>query len=348
MDTLCKAFRRQLETNHQQHSWTSLLPGWTWLLEVDHHILSKNIRVAVEQSISARRTSNYLVHKNRLQPQYFDDICWESIGKATQSQPIGYRRFITKHSAGVCGVNIWRHRWKDREDDACPRCGLPETSRHVYMCRDIVVINLWRQEISQLEYWLEDHHTSPSITSDIIFNLTQLSRNEPPRTRSIDEQNQATLGWENFFEGLIHQQWETTQQLYLTRHASNNRHRSKSAKLWTQRLFLKIWSIHHTFWKSRNDAEHTDNYHTSLQQYNEQIQDQLDQGFNDIADDTYRYMYSQREIDSVFGTTNLNYKRSWLRNLQALRMSQTRPRRPRARYRDRTQRLLPAYFDLQE
>jgi hypothetical protein len=348
MDTLCKAFRFQLENNHHPESWTALLPGWNWLLEVDGHLLTKKIRVAIEHSISARRMSTYLVHKNRLQPQQFDEICWDSIGNAIQSQPIGYRRFITKHSAGVCGVNIWRHRWKDREDDACPRCGLPETSRHVYMCRNTAVTDLWRQEISHLEQWLEDNQTSPSITSDIIFNLTKLSRNEPFRTRSLAEQNQGNLGWENFFEGLIHQQWEKTQQLYLTRYAALNRQRSKSAKLWTKRLFLKLWSIHHTFWTSRNEAEHTDTYHSSLQSYNDKIQEQLDQGFDEIADDTYRYMYSQREIDSVFDTTNLNYKRSWLRNLQALRMSQTRPRRPRARFRDRNQQLIPQFFALQE
>ena len=344
MDDLCKELRRRIETGTQLHSWTALLPGWHWLLEVKGHLLTKKVRHNIESSISATRMSTYLDHKNRLQPHQFQQICWDSIGKAIKSQPTGYKRFITKHSAGVCGVNIWRHRWRDRDDDACPRCGQPENSRHVYLCSDPAVKAIWTLELSLLEQWLEDHQTCPSITSDILFNLTKMSLNEPIRLRSALEQTQSEIGWQNFFEGLIHQQWEQAQQTYLNIHATLHRRRRRSAKLWTRKLFLKLWSIHHTFWTSRNEAEHTEDFHRALHSFNEKIQEELDQGFNDIPDNRYQYMYSQREIDNVFESTNLNYKRSWLRNLHALRMRQQRPRRPRARLRNRTQRLIPAFF----
>jgi hypothetical protein len=172
---------------------------------------------------------------------------------------------------GVCGVNIWRHRWQDRDDDLCPRCHTTETSRHVYLCTDPAVTELWDNELSNFEQWLEDQQTAPSITRDIIINLRHLAHHEPPGNSSVMEIGQSRIGWENFMEGIIHTQWEQTQQEHYRLHIQPFQRFIPDARGWTRRLFKKIWDIHHTFWISRNAAEHQSDGERLLQQLNEEI-----------------------------------------------------------------------------
>jgi hypothetical protein len=60
----------------------------------------------------------------------------------------GRRVFLSKHVSGMCGVGKFMLRWKEWDHDKCPRCGLPEDSKHVWKCANPQVVDLWDKAIS--------------------------------------------------------------------------------------------------------------------------------------------------------------------------------------------------------
>ena len=130
------------------------------------------------------------------------------------SLPRQRRNWVSKHASGVCGVNTVLLKWKQWDDDHCPRCGMTETAEHVWKCKGVGATDIWLSALTALDQWLLPMHTDNNLRLIIITNLTWSSVNLPtvgPRTAVESEQD--LIGWQFLIEGVLPQQWVSYQHI---------------------------------------------------------------------------------------------------------------------------------------
>jgi hypothetical protein len=197
---------------------------------------------------------------------------------------------------------------------------------------------IWENEIKDLEAWLEDINTAPMTTRSIVNLLRHMYSGIPIVNPTPIESLQVDLGVTNMVEGLFHVQWISNQQDYYTKH--NLR---RSGAKWMQMVITQLWSILHRIWKARNEIEHEHDKQIQLRDFNEEIGMEIQQGFDNI--NRQQYLFSDQAIQKVLQSTHAESKRSWLRNIRALRTSPNPPsQRQRAALRDRSQRIMTDFF----
>jgi hypothetical protein len=166
------------------------------------------------------------------------------------------RIFISKPVCGMCGVGKFMHRWKQRNDSSCPRCGEHEDARHVWSCHGKGADDIWLQSLSELECWMSQVQTDPDVQHAILSHLQSWRENngEPlPTNFLLDEalSSQECLGWQRFFEGWISVEWSSAQQAYYTLMKSR-----RTGKRWVISLIKKLWDIAWDLWEHRNGILH--------------------------------------------------------------------------------------------
>ena len=96
------------------------------------HASKENLYSIIQDPI----TINYWIRHDRISSEASTLIDWETQGKALKSMRLGKRRRVSKHASHDCGVGTTLVRWKQQDDDHCPRCGLSETTQHVIVCSE--------------------------------------------------------------------------------------------------------------------------------------------------------------------------------------------------------------------
>ncbi len=81
-------------------------------------------------------------------------VDWEAIGSTLQGIARGRRVFVSKHTAGMCGVGRFMKRWKQWDTDQCLRCGEREDAAHVWICRDPRAREVWSKSLVAIELLL--------------------------------------------------------------------------------------------------------------------------------------------------------------------------------------------------
>lgn len=156
----------------------------------------------------------------------------------------------------MCGVGKFQKIWKLKDTDACPHCGQPEDSYHVWTCKADSVHTLWEQSLNKLRNHLLCLDTDPTIMMGIIHYLQSWRSDtslKPLQDTSIQQMLslQDTRGIRQFFEGWWHGNWELLQQQYYT---SINSHRN--GKRWTIAIITKLWEIAWDIWEFCNAVLH--------------------------------------------------------------------------------------------
>jgi hypothetical protein len=119
-------------------------------------------------------------HKHdQMTPDQFRLINWEACEQAMPCLKISRRHWVAKHTEGMCGVNKWLFKWKDRDTDECPRCSLPEDARHVCQCLAGNTHPIRAAGMVQLDNWMQSSLTSPDIRLVINTRLQQLFHRLP-------------------------------------------------------------------------------------------------------------------------------------------------------------------------
>jgi hypothetical protein len=183
-------------------------------------------------------------------------VDWQAIGRAMKGATRGRRVFVSKHTAGMCGVGKFMVRWKQWETNQCPRCGLPEDASHVWLCRDPGAQEVWSKALASLELSLRKWDMDPTILHVIMTYLKGWQSNEqvlyqPPRFLEDVFNEQCRIGWRRFFEGWLSTSWEALQQQFNTVTKSN-----RTGKRWVSALIQKIWDIAWDLWEHRNGILH--------------------------------------------------------------------------------------------
>jgi hypothetical protein len=148
-------------------------------------------------------------------------------------------------------------RRKERETDACPRCGEPEDVEHVWRCAQDTA-ELWDRALSDLQSWFNNSDIHPAISALIIEGLQRWRHNDKvdisqfciPWIREL-ARKQGECGWRNFFEGMLLRDWY---------HAICNHfqtiHSKKSPQRWISALIRKMWQIAWDLWEHCNRFLH--------------------------------------------------------------------------------------------
>ncbi len=71
-------------------------------------------------------------------------------------------------------------RWKERDTDVCPRCGIQEDAPHVLVCSGEGATEVWAKSILNLEEWMISVDTDPDIMEMITWKLNKWSNSEHP------------------------------------------------------------------------------------------------------------------------------------------------------------------------
>jgi hypothetical protein len=212
----------------------------------------------------------------------------------------------------MCGVGKFMVRWKEKETACCPRCGEYEDARHVWLCNNVDACNLWKTELDKLMAWLVTIDTDPEIIDALIDNLRQrfLAQEVQPKVYTnkirMGIQKQENIGWVNFFEGFIIQDWQDLQQHYYSSIRS-----LRTGRRWHQAVLKRLWDIAWKLWEQRNSAMHeaknrdtgeSDRINKKIEDLYMKLQDRT------TAADNYLFTMSLQRLKSK----GLIYKKEWI------------------------------------
>jgi hypothetical protein len=311
MDAAARTKRELIPLNAT--NWFPILPYEDWKIWVDQKQLTKQVEENIRESISEHTMKYYWNKKGKISLSQFHNVGWTAIDKAMNSIPTGRKHWLAKHASGICGVNYIRQKWRERDNPDCPRCGLPETAKHVWHCQHQEVQEIWNKAIIDLLTFLNKIKTDPAISDQICCGLRSWYNGD--NLRNTDARPliimQCNLGWDAFIEGIVSVEWGQQQQLY---YASLNSR--KTGLRWTVALLLKLWNIAWDLWSHRNGIEHNHDLATETIRLNEQIEFLVE--FHVTSSNAaLENMFVPDELTKVRNGTNI-YKSAWIYNVEAL------------------------------
>ena len=122
--------------------------------------------------IHGRTILHWHASHHRFPACYARHIDWYVCAAAIKRLALGRRRWVAKHTSGVCAEGSQLVRWKEQPTLDCPRCGEQENARHVWTCQEPAVFFVWALLMFAFSKWLESVHTAKGVTYWIIQRLT--------------------------------------------------------------------------------------------------------------------------------------------------------------------------------
>ena len=259
-DGLAKAFWNACTL---ANSWVSSITFGMekWALWIDHKKLSMVDKQKIYAYTFGPRTQQYWHRKHSLTPDLIQSINWEACSMAMSRLPFGKKRWLLKHATGWCGVGRREQLRGNQDYDDCPRCGEPETARHVVDCHGTGADKTFLLAITKLETDLTVLETAPHITTAIIQRLKQWKKfgDRPlPRFTAYDlwgtqhaVREQDRIGWYQFLLGRVGRKWSDAQQRYI-----DSLHKKDTGRRWTTSIITKALDVAWDMWEQRNDILH--------------------------------------------------------------------------------------------
>jgi hypothetical protein len=233
------------------------LPTEPWALFIKGEKQTHVDKHAIMEAVTLPPLLAYWEKKARYSPEAHDLIDWTANQKAMRQSPDGLRRWVSKHATGMCGVGKFLFLWGKESSDACPLCGLPETARHVPLCRDPRAVEEWNERFHELSQWMTKNHTDPNIQNALSDLLSRWRHFQPPSnlyspsvTRAVAHQRR--IGIPCLLEGLLATDWAILQQQYYESTGSR-----RSGHRWAALFTAQLWTMGHHLWEYRNDISHS-------------------------------------------------------------------------------------------
>jgi hypothetical protein len=126
----------------------------------------------------------------------------------------------------------------------------------VLICQDNRAKHQWQQDVTALNSWLLEHHTSPAIRLAIVHNLRRWKRKLPPKTTSLSTalcsalDSQSAIGWNNLLMGQLSDRWEPLQHTYFLTLG-----RQSTGRSWAVSLIIQLWQLSWNQWDHRNGID---------------------------------------------------------------------------------------------
>jgi hypothetical protein len=295
------------------------IQGEPWRTITKGTKISSNLRDELRVACTMPAAMSYWGSKKRFGKAGIQCIDWEAFGAAMAATPANRQKWVSKTISGFCATGRMMHRRKERESDACPRCGESEDMEHVWLCKHDTAA-IWEKSLDALEQWLLIHRTHPEMTRLIIKGLQMwrtgedtagLSTDIPWLREVITLQNEC--GWRNLFEGLLVKGWQKATALHLSRIRS-----PRSSRRWTSAFIRKMWQVAWDLWEHRNGYLHEADNNLISQQVNQNIELQFQMGTNNLDRETKKlFKLGARQ---VLVKKPLEIRQQWLRRVQAARL----------------------------
>ena len=148
MDLAAKAYWHETAGLPVQRSPNTAIACWE--VSIGGDSICRNLDLAIKDHCCSKGIVEYWTKKKRYGSRTSQDIDREAMGDAMREVPKGRRHWITKHSAGECGVGTVMVKRKERDVPDCPRCGREEDAPHVRSCRDEAAIDRWTNAIANM------------------------------------------------------------------------------------------------------------------------------------------------------------------------------------------------------
>jgi hypothetical protein len=229
-----------------------------WTISLNGRKLVRDLKDQIYAHVHLPELKAYLIKRNRFTEVTYAQVDWAATAQAMKNFPINQRHHVVKHTSGWCSVGKMAKRWRLRPNDHCPRCGEPETTRHVWQCRHPKANKVWIRSVEILRRELGRLQTAPEIIQAISQRLLSWKQTEtlPPFQSNfpglqalITQQDE--LGWEMFLKGTITKEWQTVQATYYL-----FIHSRKSTLRWASALIRKVWTVAWDQWEHRNGIIH--------------------------------------------------------------------------------------------
>jgi hypothetical protein len=104
----------------------------------------------METAVTTPTLLAYWHRRARFPPEAVDFIHWDAVKRASNDSAPGLRRWVTKHTVGMCAVGKFRKIWGHAPTDECPRCGRLEDTLHVTRCPSPGAREEWAEQMSKL------------------------------------------------------------------------------------------------------------------------------------------------------------------------------------------------------
>jgi hypothetical protein len=310
----------QIDLKAKQHiSVATALPrhfsiaGEPWQLWVQEKKITRDIQTTIYGVVQEKDSELYWSSKKDVDPLGIPLVDWQTIGCSMKQIPRARRTFIMKHTSGMCGVGKYIQRWKEWDTDACPRCGQPEDSIHVWMCKGPGTEEIWNKVVTEVEHLLSTLETDPTLKFLIITYLKGWYSGdgiqyEAPRQFHAILQAQQLVGWSRFFEGWLVKAWRVQQQRYYDLIKS-----AHTGRRWATAIVLKLWGIAWDMWEHRNGILH-DKENLITRSMGIQLNARASRIYTDLSSRALRH--NDRHLVHLLLYAllrkDVNYKISWL------------------------------------
>ena len=322
MDHLAKLFWEEtvsspLPLQHRIHDEA-------WPVFINNCKISTKLPERLYQFYHGCRAQKYWVDtRKRFSEEGFRRIDWDIVESAARSLGIGRRRWLAKHTVGMCGVGKWKKRWNEQEDASCPLCDADEeTAAHVVRCPGAV--DAWTAALVKMIKWIEDNDGAPGIAAAVSYHMTAWhSRTVPPADVHYSSElrealaAQSIIGWGRLIEGCPAKEWRQVQQQYYDLSGT----RRTGAK-WIRRWIPQLLQVPQSLWQHRNDNVHVpEDVAQAREQLNRAVRHQFLRGREDMP--AHHSSMFDGHLVQLLARQDL-YKQHWLANVVAARERQSR------------------------
>ena len=262
MDHTAKAFwNHLLSIGHPMHPPVLSVHQEGWSLWKGPHKYTSARTEDLYADLEDHRTIEHWTHSHHIQPQprippeAIANVDWESCGACMRSLDMPRRIWTGKHGSENCGVGVTQQSWGKQSTCKCPRCGLPETAEHVYLCRGEQADVPWQENLSKLETYMANTDTHPAISQILLHRLNSYHNSTPvlfgpsaPPDVLQAATAQDNIGWRNMLEGIPAKQWTVIQCRHYKQHAISH----MTGKRWIKGLLKCLHNLAHGQWMHRN------------------------------------------------------------------------------------------------
>ena len=189
------------------------LDGEGWTICLDGVKMTGDPMRLIRQHTLGEPLQDHMARKGILCQDAFSHVDWQSTECTMEESAPLHHLWAAKHVHGWCAVGKCMKQWKLWSSSACPCCGsIEETSRHVNICQDARMREVWDKKINGLEAWLDESDAAPMIHHCIVSSLHTGSPlacfedNSAGLARQA-VQDQDFVGWHNMLEGQMSMLW---------------------------------------------------------------------------------------------------------------------------------------------
>ena len=234
------------------------------------HRLTNNTLEEVIRLHRDSKTEAALPEQWKINADILHHIDWLGLHKTFSSQP-PFSSSLSKTIHSQWDTQGRKRKWRQSSTSLCPLCSsAPESCEHVLRCSHPVLKKARNDSLHTIISTLRKHHTSPLIIRRIqhIFRnwisalpIKTYSGQKSPLHRIMKRtlKRQKSIGYFNFFKGIISSSWSEVQRQYCLR---NNLNYSSA---WSKHLIQALLQHSHLMWKSRCKIVHLDNIGTHEQ-----------------------------------------------------------------------------------